>query len=330
MKRKSCPELYYNFDECRHDTVFSSERWVGVLKNSSIKAIKNSLSVILGTVLLAFGISVFQLPFDLVSGGMSGLAIVLAKIPGPSFLTVDFYVLVMTWGLFLLGLIILGRAFAMKTLISTIVYPPAFSLFARLADAEVLGGILNLRNSPHGDAAIIVAAVFSGIITGVGIALAFLGGGSTGGIDIPAICISRKVKKLTSAQIILIIDASIILAGVFVIGDLAISLLGIVSSFVSSVVTDKIFSGSTKAFTANIVSDKYEDINKAVIEKINRTTTLIDCVGGYSREKKHMLTVTFNMSEYSALLTAVLDADKNAFISISKAHEINGEGWTYD
>lgn len=303
---------------------------MSVLKGSSIKAIKNSSLVILGTVLLAFGISVFQLPFDLVSGGMSGLAIVLAKIPGPSFLTVDFYVAVMTWGLFLFGLITLGRAFAMKTLISTIVYPPAFSLFAWLTDTWVLDGILNLKNSPHADAAIIVAAVFSGIITGVGIAFAFLGGGSTGGIDIPAIYISRKIRRLTSAQVILIIDASVILTGVFVIGDLVISLLGIVSAFVSSVVTDKIFGGSTKAFTANIVSDKYEDINQAVIKKINRTTTLIDCVGGYSGEKKCLLTVTFNMAEYSALLAAVLDADKNAFISITKAHEINGEGWTYD
>ncbi len=292
--------------------------------------VKNTALVVLGTLMIAFGASVFQVPFNLIAGGMTGLAIVLAKIPlGALVLTEDFYIAVMTWGFFAIGLVLLGKKFAMKTLISTLVYPPAFTLCGMLVSSNLFGGLFNIGASQHSDAAVIVAAVFGGIAIGAGVALAFLGGGSTGGIDIVALAVSRKVKKLKSSQILLIIDSSVILIGAFVIKDLVISLLGIVSAFVSSIMIDRIFGGGSKAFTAYIISDEYEKINLAVREKIHRTSTLIPCFGGYSGKEKTMLTVSFDMRQYSSLLAAVLAIDKDAFITVQKAHEINGEGWTW-
>ena len=124
-------------------------------------------------------------------------------------------------------------------------------------------------------------------------------------------------------------DAMVILTAAFVIQDLVISLLGVVSAFVGSTVIDRIFGGGSKAFIAHIVSDKYEEINREVIEKIHRTATIVPCVGGYSGKMKNMLMVSLNMSQYSELLSTVLGIDKNAFITVHKAHEINGEGWTW-
>ncbi len=299
-------------------------------KNDLVPMLKNVALVVLGTIILAFGTSVFQVPFDLIAGGMSGIAIVLVKIPtGVSFLTVDFYVWIMTIGFFILGFFLLGKNFAMKTLISTIVYPPAFSLCRMLVTQNAFGGLFNIGGT-HFGAELVVAAVFGGIIVGTGVAISFLGGGSTGGIDIIALAIAKKVKKINSARILLVLDTSIILTGALVIQDLVITLLGVVSAFVSSIVIDKIFCGGSKAFIAHIISDKHEEINRSVIEEINRTATIVPCVGGYSGKEKKMLMVSFNMQQYSGLLAAVLRIDKEAFITVHKAHEINGEGWTWE
>lgn len=292
--------------------------------------IKNSAIVVLGTVLIAFGTSVFQIPFNLIAGGMSGIAIALVNIIDVAFMTEDFYITVMTWGFFIVGLLVLGRAFAMKTLISTIVYPPAFSLCRLLVSEDVFGGLFVLENAQHGDAALLVAAFFGGIIIGAGVGIAFLGGGSTGGIDIIALAVSKKFKRVKSSHVLLLMDTTIILVGAFVLKDLVVSLLGIVSAFASSVMVDRIFGRGSKAFVAFVISDKHEEINNAMIDELDRTTTIVDCVGGFSSKSKKMLLISFNMSQYSEILTTVLRIDKGAFITVHRAHEINGEGWTWN
>ncbi len=291
-----------------------------------LKQFKNIALVIAGTVLIAFGTSVFQVPFDLVAGGISGIAIVLAKI-SPPYLTEELYVALTSWGFFTVGALVFGKSFAAKTFVSTLIYPPAFSLFYRLSSSDALGGIFTVASEEHPDAALVVASVFGGIVIGAGVALAFLGGGSTGGVDVAALIISRRFKRLTSARAMFIIDAFVILVGAVLIGDLVISLLGAVSAFTSSVVTEKIFGNGKKAFAASIVTDKAAAVSRSVIENTKRTTTLVECVGGYSGEKKGLLMVTFDIAEYSSLLSAVLCADERAFVVIHRAHEINGEGW---
>ncbi len=287
---------------------------------------KNTALVIVGTALIALGASVFQVPFDLVAGGISGIAIVLVRL-SPSYLTEEIFIGVMSWGFFAVGALVFGKSFAAKTFVSALIYPPAFSLFSALSSSNAFGGIFTVAPTEHPDAALVVASVFGGIVIGTGVALAFLGGGSTGGVDVIALLISKHYKRITSARAMLIIDALVILVGAFLIGDLVISLLGIVSAFTSSVVTERIFGNGKKAFAANIVTDKAEAVSLAVIEKTKRTTTLVECVGGYSGEKKGLLMVTFDITEYSALLSAVLCADERAFVVIHRAHEINGEGW---
>ncbi len=302
----------------------------GLSKEKTLPMLKNTSLIILGTIILAFGTSVFQVQFDLVMGGMAGIAIILTKlITGIEFLTVDFYVWTMTIMFFIMGIIFLGKSFTMKTLISTIVYPVSFSLCGMLVSSDAFGSILRIGEGTHTDAALVIASIFGGLLDGVGTAISFLGGGSTGGVDVLAITVEKKTKKITSARVLLIINTVVILLGVFVIGDLVLSLLGVVSAFVSATAIDRMFCGNSKAFTAHIVSDKYEEINRAIIEDFNRTSTFIHCTGGFSGEEKKMLMVAFNMRQYSSLLSTVLRIDKNAFITVHKAHEINGEEWTW-
>lgn len=296
--------------------------------------LKNTVLVVLGTFVLSFGTGLFIIPFELVTGGVSGIGIILnhafSRISFLSTLTTEIYASIINWILFFIGLIVLGRSFAMKTLVSTAVYPIALQLSSALVNSGFLGGFFNL-NSPmyadYGQAAIILAAVFGGAAVGAGCALTFLGGGSTGGVDIIALCLCKKIKSIKSSVLIFIIDATVVVMGMFVIRDLVVSLLGIISALICAVAIDRLFLGESKAFIAQIVTDKYELINQAVIETLDRTTTISDCVGGYSGREKKMIMVTFSINQYADFLLLMSKCDKNAFVTLHRAHEINGEGW---
>lgn len=300
-------------------------------KQEMWRATKNLLLVVVGTLILSFGTSLFMLPYDLVAGGVSGYAIVLSQIIPSEYLSVELIITILTWAMFFLGLIVLGKSFAMKTLVSTIVYPIGVALFSNITSPEVLGGFFNLQGSAYSGVGVILASVFSGVFVGLGCALSFLGGGSTGGVDVIAFIVCKVLKKLRNSVVIFLVDSTAVVLGMFVIGDFVLTLLGIVTAFIAALVVDKVFIGGSKAFVANIITDSPNEINKLVIERLDRTSTVIDVVGGYSGTDKKMLMVSFSMNEYSELISIITKTDRNAFVTIHQAHEINGEGWSkYD
>lgn len=297
-------------------------------KKEWYRAVRDVGLVIVGTVILALGSAVFLIPFDLVTGGMTGIAIAVTKMAGLSWLTVDLVVTVLTWVLFFVGLAVLGRGFAAKTLVSALIYPPALSLCMRLVSPDVWNGFFDLKASEYGEIAILLAALFGGVLVGAGCAVTFLGGGSTGGTDILAFVIVKWFPRTKSSVMIFLLDAATVVLGVIAIRNLAVSLLGISSAFVCALVVDRLFLGSGAAFVANVVTDHPEAIQKAVEEKLERTTTVLAARGGYSGKEKSMVMVTFSMRQYRDLIGLVSRADPLAFMTVYRAHEIGGEGWT--
>ena len=187
---------------------------------------------VFGTLLLAFGSAVFILPFELVTGGMTGLSLVLEAAIPLAFFTAERILMLLTWGLFLLGAFSFGKQFAAKTLISSFLYPTGIAFFSRLAVGEA-GGAFRLLP--------FAAALLGGVLVGAGCALTFLGGGSTGGTDILAFLICRGFPRAKSPRVIFLVDAAIILLGALVIRDPTLTLLGIFSAFVSAAVIEGIF-----------------------------------------------------------------------------------------
>ena len=287
--------------------------------------LKNISFTVLGTLLLSFATSVFILPYDLVVGGMSGLAILFNAIfPFGK----EVWVTIVSISLYLLGLIFLSKDFALKTLISAIVYPAGVAIFSYLASPDVLNGLLYLPGSGYGGIDILLAALFGGIFTGAGCAITFLGGGSTGGVDILAFIFCKYVKKAKKAHALFAFDALIVLTALFVLHDLVLILLGIICAFVTALVIDKIFLGENRAFIAHVISDASENINREIIEKIDRTSTIITAKGGYTGKEHQMLMVTFTINQYADLMNIINQNDKRAFVTIHPAHEINGEGFS--
>ena len=277
--------------------------------------------------ILAFGSAVFIIPFNIVAGGITSFALILDKVLPFEFITVNLLVTIITWTLFTIGVFGLGKAFAAKTLVSTIVYPVAIAAFSQLVSPDVLGGFFQLSNGQYSEIAVILAVLFGPIITGTGCAIAFLGGGSTGGIDVIAFILCKIFKKWRTSYVLFCISATTIILGAFVFKNLILALLGIMVAFIESFVIDKVFLGGEKAFIAHIYSKNSDEINKQVIEVLQRTTTIVAVKGGYTGKESTMLTVSFTMNQYADLMNIINKADKDAFVTIQQAHQINGEGW---
>ena len=300
------------------------------------RSIRNTLLVIIGTMVLSFGVGIFIVPFELVTGGVTGLCIVIKHalfgVPFFGELEISVYVAVLNWILFALGFIFLGKAFAAKTFVSTLFYPIGLSIVTRLTEGGAFGGFLNLLSdiyAPYGSSALLIAAVFGGAAIGAGCALTFLGGGSSGGLDVLALILCKYFRRLKSSVLIFILDGTVVLLGMFVIRDLFVSLVGILAAFICAIAVDRLFIGESGAFVAYVVSDKYNEINEGVIKRLSRTTTILDAVGGYSGQGKKMVMVTFSFSQYADFTALIAAIDKNAFVTLHRAHEINGEGWTW-
>ena len=314
------------------------EKKINLTKTEILLQTKNFALVLLGTIILGFGCAIFVVPFQLVTGGVTGISIIVNSLFNIETVClpiigelpfIDVIIAVITWGLFLLGMMFLGWDFASKTLVSSLVYPIAISVFSRLVSPDVMQGVFDLSLSPHADISLIISALFGGLCIGTGCAITFLGGGSTGGVDIIAFIICKFAKKWKSSTLIFVIDAATVVVGLFVIGDLILTLLGVVSAWLCAMVIDKIFLGREQAFTAQIVSEKAEEINLAIRTDVRRTTTIFCATGGFSGQGKTVLSVTFSMREYASLMQVIKRIDPTAFVSITRAHEINGEGWTY-
>lgn len=301
-------------------------------KHDIMRYIKNIIMIIFGTGVLAFGSAVFLVPFDLVTGGLSGIAIVLDNVFEGIFpdITTDFYITVLTWFTFFLGLVCLGKSFAIKTLISSLFYPLLFSLSYNLVEYELFNGLFVLQKSDYKDIAVLIAALCGGALVGVGCAITFIVGGSTGGVDVFSFIICKLFKKLKSSHVIFAVDALIVICGVYVIDDLVLSILGVASALVCAAVIDRVFMGNTTAYVAQIVTDKDEEICQGIIKELDRTATIIDVIGAYSKQNKKMVMVSFSIREYGELMNIINRVDPRAFMTISRSHENRGEGWTHE
>ena len=279
----------------------------------------NTSLVVLGTCILAFGTAIFLVPFDLVTGGMSGLAIIFNRL---TTIPVDLCVTILTWAFFFLGLVILNKSFALKTLTSTIVFPIALSLFMKFPE-----WIPFLRMDYTNMVDTLLASLFGGMLVGTGCGVTYLGGGSTGGLDILAFIICRYQKRVESSKVMFIQDALIVIGGLFIFQDLRIALIGVLSAFIMAVMIDKVFVGKSKEFVAFIVSTNADEIYVRIRDRLDRTVTYINAIGAFSNEKKMMIMVSFTMDQYSKIVDIVSEVDKRAFLTISRAHEIKGEGF---
>ena len=288
------------------------------------KSIKRSLIrilyVILGSAILGLGAGFFLGPHNIVSGGLTGIGIIFQALFNWN---LDTVVWVLQIAYFFLGFIFLGKNMALKTIIATIVYPATLTLGGYLASLDILGFSTFFESSNAMGQ--ILAAVFGGVFVGAGVGLTFLGGGSTGGVDILVLIIQKFTKSKTS-KLTFLVDGLIVLAGLAAMGDIGITLIGIVSAFITAIMIDKIFDTENNVIVS-IISKKYVELNKIILEKLDRGSTIVDATGGYSQQGVKMLQVVLERREYYVLEDIIAEEDPQAFMFMSKVSSVRGEGF---
>lgn len=293
-------------------------------RKEKILFIHKIISIIIGSLMLSMATSFFYIPNGIISGGMSGLGILFNHLFGWNESNV---ITVASWSLFIIGWIVLGKKFALKTLCSTIVYPLGTYLFTFIFTQ--FESYLTMGGDTTG---ILVSAIFGGVLTGFGCGLTFLAGGSTGGVDIPAL-IMQKYTKVRVSYVSFSVDFAIILIGFIVSivhqtpSALLITLIGIIAAFLQSFMMDRVFFGTKKSFIAYIISSKHEEINSFIVHELQRGATILNVEGGYSHIGLKMIKVCFDFNEYTALKDGLKKIDPTAFVSVVKAQEINGLGF---
>lgn len=268
--------------------------------------------VIVGNVLIAIGVTAFIMPYNILSGGLAGIAIAIYPM-----LNIDptIFVNIMTLVLFFLGWIFLGKQFALKTAVSTVVYPLALILLK--------GNIPVIQCDP------LLASLYGGLLAGCGAGLAMRTGASTGGMNVLTM-IFHKYTPFSIPALVFAIDAVTVALGLFTFGIESV-LIGFIAVWAGSQAVDKmLLMGTQDAKAVQIISPKYNEISKAIQEQLARGTTLIHAEGGYSHEDRKVVLAVIGKNQYHFLTRLVTEIDSDAFIIMSDTSEVKGLGFSYE
>ena len=272
------------------------------------------LMIIVGTGLMSLAInSVFDAA-GMVTGGFSGIAIIIKAwtknlIEGGIPLWVTNCVLNLP--LFVIAWKVRGFSFIKRAILGEI------SLSVWLA----IQPVWNLAGND-----LLLSALYGGVIQGVGIGLVFLGGGTTGGTDMIAAIIQKFLKHYSIAQIMQVIDAMVVLVGMYVFG-VHKALYAIIAVYLVTKVSDGLIEGLKFSRAAYIITGKPKEISDMIINDLDRGVTGINARGMYSGQDKLMLFCVVNKKEIIMLKEKVDKIDPDAFVIVTEAREVHGEGF---
>ena len=272
------------------------------------------LFIFMGTGIMALAIQCIFEPIGLVTGGFSGIAIIIRKMTAgiveggvPLWLTN----LALNVPVFIAALIIKGRKFLGRTVIGTVLL--SFWLY-----------VIPQVDLTQGD--YMLSAVFGGVITGIGIVFVLLAKATTGGTDMVSALIQKYVRHYSVVQILQVIDGMVVLAGLYVFG-LKPALYAIVAIFITSKVSDALMEGMKYSKAAFIITDYYKEIADAIMTQLDRGLTGLDATGMYSGDKKTVLYCVVSKKEIVELKDIVAKIDPKAFVIVTDAREVFGEGF---
>jgi uncharacterized membrane-anchored protein YitT (DUF2179 family) len=272
---------------------------------------KKLFLVLLGNTIFCLGVVAFILPLGLITGGTTGLGLIAEHY---FHIPVEVFAAVFNIAMFGIAWFALGPSYALTTMVSTFYFPIILAIFKRI---EVLQTLTT-------DA--MLATICAGVLIGIGIGVVIRAGASTGGVDIPPLIINKKFGISVSTGLYVCDFA--ILIGQMIFRDREKILYGILLVIIYTFVMDKVLVSGKSQIEAKIISKKYEEINKAIQEKLDRGSTFIKSETGYMHEDTMIVMTVVSNREIARLNQVVLDIDPKAFIVINEAKEVMGRGFT--
>lgn len=278
----------------------------------SFRWFKSIILILIGTFIMSIGYVYFISPYKIAPGGVYGIAIVLHHLFD---FPIGIAALCLDIPLSLIGLKILGPRFGWKTFLGFI----SMAFFVDLL-AYFQG------DNPLVPDDALLSAIFGAVLIGLGLGLVFKSKASSGGSDIIAM-ILNKYTKLPLGQLIIYIDSVIVLISLVAFKDWKIPLYSWLVIYIIGKVVDLILEGMSYNKSVFIISDKYEEIKMKIIEDLDRSGTFINGEGLYSQETKKIIYTTISRRELEILKEYIYQIDRKAFITVTDAHEIIGEGF---
>lgn len=271
------------------------------------------LLIIIGTGLMATAITSCFDAAGMVTGGFSGIAIIVkagTKVLYGNGVPLWVTNLVLNVPVFILAAKIKGFSFVKKALMGDI----SLTVWLAVLPAWKLSEDIFL------------AALYGGILQGVGIGLVFLGGGTTGGTDLLAAIIQKYMKHYSIAQVMQFVDGAVVVAGMYVFG-VERALYAIIAVYLVTKVSDGIIAGLKFSKAVYIITDKPDEVSRMVMEDIDRGITGIRAKGMYSGNDKLMLFCVVGKKELVHLKEMIDEIDPKAFVIVGDAREVHGEGF---
>lgn len=279
------------------------------MKSETKELLIETIGTIIGAFIMAFAVSFFLLPNELSSGGFSGIATILYyKLNVPMGITIA----VLNIPLFFMAGYKIGKSFFVKSIIGT----ASLSIFI-----DILDKFETLTNDK------MLAAIYGGILTGIGTAVILKSHSSTGGSDLLTNIIKRFNSKIEMGRVITIIDAIIVFANVLFLQKIEIGLYSAIAIYLMGLMIDVVFEGIFFSKLIFIISDKNEQIAKEIQTKINRGITGLHGKGMYKNKEKLILMCAVGRRDIANIKKLIKNIDKDAFVVVTNSREVLGAGF---
>lgn len=275
----------------------------------------NYIYIIIGSTILAAGVNMFLAKIRLVTGGLSGLAIIIQYLTEKQYgrgIPLWFTNIVVNIPLLAIAIKLKGRKFVGKS-----VFAAAYLSFALFYTSFI----------PAPEVDFLLSSIFGGVFVGIGLGFVLRASASTGGTDLAANIIKVYLKNVPIAKIILVIDSTIIIIGAFVFG-IEKAMYALISVYIVSKVIDSILEGINFSKAVFIISDNSKEIAEALMKDLKRGVTGINGTGMYTKGEKQVLFVVVGKNQIVPLQKMVKEIDTKAFITIADVREVLGEGFT--
>lgn len=275
---------------------------------------KDFVMIAAGTVCMAMAVNLVYEPLGMVTGGISGLSIVVRRLTGQwlgKSVPVWLSNLLLNIPIFLTALKIKGKSYMRMTLFANLCFTGALFL-------------IPVPDTPQKD--FVLAAVVGGVLTGAGLGLVFSRGCSTGGTDLLGAVIHHFFPYYPVGQILFLLDCLIIAAGAWVFG-IRPAVYAAVAIYLTTRLMDTIVAGGNFAKLAYIISDHYEEIGHSVMSQLGRGVTVLDGAGMYTGKQRKMLMCVVDRKQINRVSQIARNIDKKAFVIISDIREVQGEGF---
>ncbi len=268
----------------------------------------------------------FLVPYKIAPGGLSGLATVLFYLSNEK-LPIGITMLVINVPLFLLGFKYIGKRFFIRTIYGTIILSVIIDITETYM-ANFANNLLVTGGSAGSAPDILLYSIIGGFLSGIGLGIVLKMDATTGGTELAAKLLNKPLKNMTLGQILLWIDAAIILFAIIAFNSVLIGLYSFVSLFITTKVIDAMVAGLDYSRAILIISEKQDEISKRLLVELDRGVTELKGRGVYSGKDKNVLLCVVARTQIQQLKEIVQDIDKNAFMILADVKEVLGEGFT--